>query len=214
MNKGIGKSESLLTIEIIEIGICMSQGTMVSRVFLYFIYRQTYLPLSIAFKHASYPNREHPLVLFVVTDVLPSFLFSGVQLEVPLTWFNVTKGETVRFRVIGVGSIYPLRISVDQHNLTVISSDAFDIEGTLVESFIINPGERFDFLLTANQELGNYWIRAVSMEVCFCQIYLQKENFLTVMSRISLPLCQSTKNKIICRVLLKKKCYRKSCFKL
>ena len=89
----------------------------------------------------------------------------GVQFETPLAWFNVTKGETVRFRVIGVGAIYPLRISVDQHNLTLIASDAFDIEETPCESFIINPGERFDFLLTANQEVSNYWIRAVSMEV-------------------------------------------------
>lgn len=89
---------------------------------------------------------------------------TGVQFETPLAWFNVTKGETVRFRVIGVGAIYPLRISVDQHNLTLIASDAFDIEETPCESFIINPGERFDFLLTANQEVSNYWIRAVSME--------------------------------------------------
>ena len=98
-------------------------------------------------------------------------------MEVPLTWYNVTKGETVRFRVIGVGSIYPLRISVDQHNLTVISSDSFDIESTLVESFIINPGERFDFLLTANQELGNYWIRAVSMEVCLFKFIYKRRVF-------------------------------------
>lgn len=89
----------------------------------------------------------------------------GQTNEVPLTWYNVSKGETVRFRVIAVGSIYPLRISVDQHYLTVISSDAFYIESTIVESFIVNPGERFDFLLTANQSVGNYWIRAVSMEV-------------------------------------------------
>ena len=67
--------------------------------------------------------------------------------------------------MIGVGAIYPLRISVDDHNLTVISSDAFDIEPIVVESFIINPGERFDFLLTADRPSGNYWIRAESMEV-------------------------------------------------
>ena len=67
--------------------------------------------------------------------------------------------------MIAVGSIYPLRISVDQHLLTVISSDAYDVEEIVVESFIVNPGERFDFLLTANQTIGNYWIRADSLEV-------------------------------------------------
>ena len=84
----------------------------------------------------------------------------------PLTWYNVTKGESYRFRVIGVGTIYPLRISVDDHMIKVIASDGYDIEPILVESFIINPGERYDFLLKADQPRGNYWVRAVSMEVC------------------------------------------------
>ena len=89
----------------------------------------------------------------------------GKPNEVPLTWYNVNQGETVRFRVIAVGVIYPLRISVDQHYLTIVSSDGHDVANTIVESFIINPGERFDFLLTANQSVGNYWFRAVSIEV-------------------------------------------------
>ena len=69
----------------------------------------------------------------------------GKQNEVPLTWYNVSKDEVVRFRVMAVGTIYPLRISVDQHYLTVIASDGYDVVDTIVESFIINPGERFDF---------------------------------------------------------------------
>ena len=102
-------------------------------------------------------------------------LLQGIPNEVPLTWYNVSKGETVRFRVMAVGSIYPLRVSVDQHYLTVISSDAYDVEDTIVESFIVNPGERFDFLLTANQTIGNYWIRADSLEVD-TYIYLVKQS--------------------------------------
>ena len=66
---------------------------------------------------------------------------------------------------MAVGVIYPLRISVDQHYLTVVASDGYDVEDAIVESLIINPGERFDFLITANQSIGNYWLRAVSMEV-------------------------------------------------
>lgn len=85
----------------------------------------------------------------------------------PLAWFNVTRGSKYRFRVIATGSIYPLRISIDNHELTIISSDGYDIEPWVVESFIINPGERYDFILNADQSYGNYWIRAVSMEVIF-----------------------------------------------
>ena len=83
----------------------------------------------------------------------------------PLTWYHVKKGQQYRFRVIGVGSMYPIRISVDQHNLTIVASDGYDVKQMIVESFIINPGERFDFLLTTDQNIDNYWIRGESIEV-------------------------------------------------
>lgn len=89
---------------------------------------------------------------------------TGKVVMAPLAWFNVTKGALYRFRVIGVGSIYPMRISVDKHLLIMIASDGYDFEPLVAESFIINPGERYDFLLRATQEIGNYWVRAESME--------------------------------------------------
>ena len=75
------------------------------------------------------------------------------------------KGTQYRFRVIGVGSMYPIRVSIDQHNLKVIASDGYDLKPMVVESFIINPGERFDFLVDADQSIGNYWLRGESIEV-------------------------------------------------
>ena len=83
----------------------------------------------------------------------------------PLTWFNVTRGNVYRFRVIGAGSLYPMRISIDEHILRMISSDGYDFKEFHAESFIINPGERYDFILDANKPYGNYWVRAVSLEV-------------------------------------------------
>ena len=91
--------------------------------------------------------------------------FLGEHNASPLTWYNVKKDKEYRFRVIGVGSMYPIRISVDQHDITVIASDGYDLKPMVVESFIINPGERFDFLLTTNQSVDNYWIRGESIEV-------------------------------------------------
>lgn len=82
----------------------------------------------------------------------------------PLTVFNVTRGKRYRFRVIGPGSLYPFRVSVDGHMLTVIASDGYDLEPVVAESFVINPGERFDFEITANQTVGNYWIRGITLE--------------------------------------------------
>eukprot|EP00111_Clytia_hemisphaerica_P000191 TCONS_00000475-protein len=82
----------------------------------------------------------------------------------PLERFKVKPNQTYRFRVIQAGTIYPLRVSVDRHTLTVVASDGYDLAPVQCESFIINPGERFDFLLTTNQTIENYWIRIVSME--------------------------------------------------
>ena len=60
--------------------------------------------------------------------------------------------------------IFPLRISIDNHLLTMVSSDGYDFETTIVQSFIINPGERFDFIINTTDD-GNHWIRVHSMEV-------------------------------------------------
>lgn len=61
--------------------------------------------------------------------------------------------------------MYQLRISVDGHNISVMATDGYDIIPQVVESFIINPGERYDFLLEADQTVKNYWIRANSIQV-------------------------------------------------
>ena len=76
-----------------------------------------------------------------------TFSFAGELIEAPITWYNVEKNRKYRFRVINVGTIYPFRVSIDEHNVTVIASDGYDLKPQLVESFVINPGERFDFLL-------------------------------------------------------------------
>ncbi|XP_048742279.2 uncharacterized protein LOC125655810 [Ostrea edulis] len=85
--------------------------------------------------------------------------------EAPLEVFQVTQGTTYRFRVIGVGALYPFRISVDDHLMTIIESDGYPVQPTIVDSFVINPGERYDFSIVANQSVGNYWIRGKTLEV-------------------------------------------------
>lgn len=34
-----------------------------------------------------------------------------------------------------------------------------------MQSFILSPGERFDFLVECNQEPGSYWILAETLEI-------------------------------------------------
>jgi FtsP/CotA-like multicopper oxidase with cupredoxin domain len=89
---------------------------------------------------------------------------NGTHNEAPLEVFRVKEGSSYRFRVIAVGALYPFRVSVDDHVITVIESDGYPVQPVTVESFIISPGERYDFSLTANQSVGNYWIRGRTLE--------------------------------------------------
>lgn len=82
----------------------------------------------------------------------------------PLETFNVEASEKYLFRVICTGALYPWRISVDNHNITLVASDAFELEPEVVESFVISPGERYSFTLETNQPVGNYWIRGETLE--------------------------------------------------
>ncbi|XP_055883293.1 uncharacterized protein LOC106073971 [Biomphalaria glabrata] len=89
----------------------------------------------------------------------------GSFIEAPLTVFTVEQFKSYRFRVIGAGNLYPFRVSIDQHLFKIVATDGNEVEPLEVESFIINPGERFDFVIEANQTVNNYWIRAVTLEV-------------------------------------------------
>ncbi|XP_060077747.1 uncharacterized protein LOC132557276 [Ylistrum balloti] len=90
---------------------------------------------------------------------------TGQDNGAPLTEFSVDAGTTYRFRVIHTGVMYPIRVSVDHHRLTVVASDGFEIQPVVAESFIVAAGERFDFEINTNQTIGSYWIRAETIEV-------------------------------------------------
>ncbi|XP_035663347.1 L-ascorbate oxidase-like [Branchiostoma floridae] len=84
---------------------------------------------------------------------------------VPLEKFSVEGNMTYRFRVISAAMMFPFRVSVDQHELTLIATDGDRIVEQTAESFIINTGERYDFYITTDQTPGNYWIRADTIEL-------------------------------------------------
>ncbi|KAK6994735.1 laccase, partial [Biomphalaria glabrata] len=89
----------------------------------------------------------------------------GTFIEAPLSVFTVEQSKSYRFRVIGAGNLYPFRVSIDGHPLKIVATDGNEVDPLLVESFIINPGERYDFVVVANQSIDNYWIRGETLEV-------------------------------------------------
>uniref|UniRef100_A0A8W8HU07 L-ascorbate oxidase n=1 Tax=Magallana gigas TaxID=29159 RepID=A0A8W8HU07_MAGGI len=91
----------------------------------------------------------------------------------PLEMFEVEHGRSYRFRVISAATLYPFRVYVQgHHELNIRATDGFEIvRGTgsesrdlIVESFIIHPGERYDFTFLANQDPDIYLLVAESIE--------------------------------------------------
>ena len=82
-----------------------------------------------------------------------------------LKTFTVEDVNTYRFRLIGAQALYAYRFSIDDHNLTLVATDGYFIEPILVDYIIIHTGERYDFLLEANQAPNNYLMRFETLEV-------------------------------------------------
>ncbi|XP_067684150.1 uncharacterized protein [Haliotis asinina] len=90
--------------------------------------------------------------------------YQGGSSNIPLTKFQVEQGLDYRFRTIHAGSLLPFRMSIDNHMLTIVALDGVDVRPVTVESFIIYPGERVDFLIYTDNTVSNYWVRGVALE--------------------------------------------------
>lgn len=85
----------------------------------------------------------------------------------PLEVYHVASGHSYRFRTINAGFLNcPVEISIDNHNITVIASDGWYFEPVEVSSLVTYAGERFDFVVNANQPIDNYWIRVRGLMDC------------------------------------------------
>ncbi|XP_058451938.1 uncharacterized protein LOC131430754 [Malaya genurostris] len=88
--------------------------------------------------------------------------------HIPLKVFYVEQKKRYRFRLINAEFLNcPVELSIEGHNMTVISSDSFDIHPIDdLASFVSYAGERFDFILRANQPIGNYLMRFRGLMDC------------------------------------------------
>lgn len=85
----------------------------------------------------------------------------------PYEVYNLHKGSRYRFRTINSGFLNcPLEISIDNHTLVVIASDGHYFEPITVDSLVTYAGERYDFVVAADQPIGNYWIRVKGLMDC------------------------------------------------
>ncbi|KAJ3981581.1 laccase 2 [Lentinula detonsa] len=81
---------------------------------------------------------------------------------VPLAVINVQQGKRYRFRMISIACDANHNVSIDGHKLTIIEVDGENHEPVTVDSIQIFPGQRYSFVLDANQPVDNYWVRALA----------------------------------------------------
>ncbi|XP_046804177.1 laccase-14 [Lucilia cuprina] len=80
---------------------------------------------------------------------------------------RVSPNMRYRMRVIANGVFNcPLEFSIENHKMLMISTDGNDIEPIYADKFFMSSGERFDFVLEANQYPGNYWIKVKGYNDC------------------------------------------------
>ncbi|KAG6901004.1 Acyl-coenzyme A oxidase 2, partial [Termitomyces sp. Mi166 len=78
----------------------------------------------------------------------------------PLAVISVVKGQRYRFRLVSVSCDPNFVFSIDGHTMTIIEVDGINVQPLTVDSIQIFAGQRYSFVLNADQPADNYWIRA------------------------------------------------------
>lgn len=66
--------------------------------------------------------------------------------------FRVRTGQRFRFRFINsMSHVCPVQFEIQNHTIQVIASDSFDLQPVTVDSLVSTAGERYDFVINANQ---------------------------------------------------------------
>ncbi|KAK6433718.1 laccase, multicopper oxidase, benzenediol:oxygen oxidorectuctase, partial [Oleoguttula sp. CCFEE 5521] len=73
---------------------------------------------------------------------------------------KVTKGKKYRLRLINTSVDNFIRVSLDNHQLQVMTSDFIPIVPFYTNWLLLGIGQRYDVVINANQTEGNYWFRA------------------------------------------------------
>ncbi|THH00736.1 hypothetical protein EW145_g7036 [Phellinidium pouzarii] len=86
--------------------------------------------------------------------------YDGGPTESALAVVNVIAGQRYRFRIVSTSCYPSFTFSIDGHNMTVIEADGTETQPLTVDSLVIFSSQRYSVVVTANQAVDNYWIRA------------------------------------------------------
>lgn len=81
--------------------------------------------------------------------------------------FHVEEGQRYRFRFVNSMALAcPAELEIENHSMLVIASDSYDLQPVSVDQLVSTSGERYDFVLNANQS-HNGGKRNLSRRYCF-----------------------------------------------
>jgi FtsP/CotA-like multicopper oxidase with cupredoxin domain len=80
---------------------------------------------------------------------------------------SLTPSKKHRLRIINVSTDNNIRVSLDGHPFTVISSDFVPIHPYTTNWVLLAVGQRYDVIIEANATPSNYWFRAEAATDCF-----------------------------------------------
>ncbi|KAL0063557.1 laccase, multicopper oxidase, benzenediol:oxygen oxidorectuctase [Marasmius tenuissimus] len=78
----------------------------------------------------------------------------------PLAVVQVEQGKRYRMRVLNIGCQPDFWFYIDKHAMKVIEADGVSHQPVDTEGFRIFAGQRYSYILEANQPVENYWIRS------------------------------------------------------
>nr|BAU94253.1 laccase [Pholiota microspora] len=88
---------------------------------------------------------------------LGRFVNSTAELAV----ITVKPNKRYRFRLVSISCDPNFTFSIDSHIMTIIEVDGISVQPLSVDSIQIFAGQRYSFILQANQQKSNYWVRAL-----------------------------------------------------
>ncbi|KAJ8951038.1 hypothetical protein NQ314_007738 [Rhamnusium bicolor] len=92
---------------------------------------------------------------------------TGFMTNTPLEVFTITPGRRYRFRMINsFASVCPAQLTIQGHDLTLIATDGEPVHPVKVNTIISFSGERYDFVINADQDPGAYWIQLRGLGEC------------------------------------------------
>ncbi len=93
-----------------------------------------------------------------LVGILPEYtiLLADFALNYTQSQFDVNEGSQAYFRLVGGMRSFNLQFSIAGHKLGVVAIDGFYIEEQEVDYISIHAGERYDFILHADQDVDKY----------------------------------------------------------